>query len=218
MFPIILSTNNDLPVMAIVIWVIIITIIFFARKFIGRTLFGIAFGILILFFTIFMIDNYTGQNIRNWIDISFYDNTLKDPQGTAQDIIDEATEKGKLANEKINKAGKNLDDSLGIEREGNSGKVWSSDKETQNSDSDKETQDSGADSEKTDTNEYEFIIAYSDIDDFINDTLSNLSKEDKELIKSFSPTVKATIKGKNITVTNEDKDLVKDSKLKITVN
>lgn len=211
--PIILAkSSSDIPVMTVVIWIIILLLIFFARKFLGRTIFGITFGVAFLFFSIFMIDNYTGHNLRNYIDITFYDKTIEDPQGVAENLVDKATTGGEKANEKLNDVGSKLDKKLGIDKEKNNGKVWVEDS-LDSSEEDVEDISEG-DSNKI---EYQktYEIEYKDISKLLNGELSELSKEDKELIKSLSPTIKLELEGKNIIVTNSEKGLFENNKIKI---
>lgn len=217
--PIILTSNTpDIPVMTVVIWIIILLLVFFARNFLGRTIFGIIFGVSFLFFSIFMIDNYTGHNLRNYIDITFYDKTLEDPQGVAEDLVDKATKGGEKANKKLNDVGSELDKKLGIDKEKNNGKVWVED----SSDTDKKSNEKLTDDSKeqsTDNSELDYKktyeIEYKDISRLLNNELSELTKEDKEIIKSLSPTVKSEFEGKNIIVTNKEKGLFENNKLKI---
>lgn len=211
--PIILSSNtSDIPVMTVVIWIIILLLIFFARNFLGRTIFGIIFGISFLFFTIFMIDNYTGHNLRNYIDITFYDKTLADPKGVAEDLVDKATKGGEKANDKLNDIGSDLDKKLGIEK--NNGKIWVEDSSDEDTNKEKDSNKNSNNNSELDYQET-YVIEYKDISRLLNNELSELSKEDKELIKSLSPTVKSEFEGKNIIVTNKEKGLFENSKLKI---
>lgn len=213
--PIILSSNtSDIPVMTVFIWIIILLLIFFARNFLGRTIFGIIFGISFLFFTIFMIDNYTGHNLRNYIDITFYDKTLADPKGVAEDLVDKATKGGEKANDKLNDIGSELDKKLGIEKEKNNGKIWVEDSSDEDTNKEKDSNKKSNDNSEIDYQET-YVIEYKDISRLLNNELSELTKEDKELIKSLSPTVKSEFEGKNIIVTNKEKGLFENSKLKI---
>lgn len=203
------KSSSDIPVMTVVIWIIILLLIFFTRKFLGRTIFGIAFGIAFLFFTIFMIDNYTGHNLRNYIDITFYDKTIEDPQGVAEDLVDRATSGGEKANDKLNDVGSKLDKKLGIDKEKNDGKVWVEDSSSEVDDTKNSSESESMEYQKT------YELEYKDISDLLNTELSDLSKEDKELIKSLSPTVKLELEGKNIIVTNKEKGLFENNKIKI---
>lgn len=213
--PIILSSNtSDIPVMTVVIWIIILLLIFFARNFLGRTIFGIIFGISFLFFTIFMIDNYTGHNLRNYIDITFYDKTLADPKGVAEDLVDKATKGGEKANDKINDIGSDLDKKFGIDREKNNGKIWVEDSSDEDTNKEKDSNKNSNDDSELEYQET-YVIEYKDISRLLNNELSELSKEDKELIRSLSPTVKSEFEGKNIIVTNKEKGLFENNKLKI---
>lgn len=213
--PIILSSNtSDIPVMTVFIWIIILLLIFFARNFLGRTIFGIIFGISFLFFTIFMIDNYTGHNLRNYIDITFYDKTLADPKGVAEDLVDKATKGGEKANDKLNDIGSELDKKLGIDKEKNNGKIWVEDSSDEDTNKEKDSNKKSNDNSELDYQET-YVIEYKDISRLLNNELSELTKEDKELIKSLSPTVKSEFEGKNIIVTNKEKGLFENSKLKI---
>lgn len=213
--PIILSSNtSDIPVMTVFIWIIILLLIFFARNFLGRTIFGIIFGISFLFFTIFMIDNYTGHNLRNYIDITFYDKTLADPKGVAEDLVDKATKGGEKANDKLNDIGSELDKKLGIDKEKNNGKIWVEDSSDEDTTKEKDSNKKSNDNSEIDYQET-YVIEYKDISRLLNNELSELTKEDKELIKSLSPTVKSEFEGKNIIVTNKEKGLFENSKLKI---
>lgn len=213
--PIILSSNSsDIPVMTVFIWIIILLLIFFARNFLGRTIFGIIFGISFIFFTIFMIDNYTGHNLRNYIDITFYDKTLADPKGVAEDLVDTATKGGEKANDKLNDIGSELDKKLGIDKEKNNGKIWVEDSSDEDTNKEKDSNKKSNDNSELDYQET-YIIEYKDISRLLNNELSELTKEDKELIRSLSPTVKSEFEGKNIIVTNKEKGLFENSKLKI---
>lgn len=213
--PIILTSNtSDIPVMTVVIWIIILLLIFFARNFLGRTIFGIIFGISFLFFTIFMIDNYTGHNLRNYIDITFYDKTLADPKGVAEDLVDKATKGGEKANDKLNDIGSDLDKKFGIDKEKNNGKVWVEDSSDEDTNKEKDSNKNSNDNSELEYQET-YVIEYKDISRLLNNELSELSKEDKELIRSLSPTVKSEFEGKNIIVTNKEKGLFENSKLKI---
>lgn len=213
--PIILTSNtSDIPVMTVVIWIIILLLIFFARNFLGRTIFGIIFGISFLFFTIFMIDNYTGHNLRNYIDITFYDKTLADPKGVAEDLVDKATKGGEKANDKINDIGSDLDKKFGIDREKNNGKIWVEDSSDEDTTKEKDSNKNSNDDSELEYQET-YVIEYKDISRLLNNELSELSKEDKELIRSLSPTVKSEFEGKNIIVTNKEKGLFENNKLKI---
>lgn len=213
--PIILTSNtSDIPVMTVVIWIIILLLIFFARNFLGRTIFGIIFGISFLFFTIFMIDNYTGHNLRNYIDITFYDKTLADPKGVAEDLVDKATKGGEKANDKLNDIGSDLDKKFGIDKEKNNGKVWVEDSSDEDTNKEKDSNKNSNDDSELEYQET-YVIEYKDISRLLNNELSELSKEDKELIRSLSPTVKSEFEGKNIIVTNKEKGLFENSKLKI---
>lgn len=213
--PIILTSNtSDIPVMTVVIWIIILLLIFFARNFLGRTIFGIIFGISFLFFTIFMIDNYTGHNLRNYIDITFYDKTLADPKGVAEDLVDKATKGGEKANDKINDIGSDLDKKFGIDREKNNGKIWVEDSSDEDTNKEKDSNKNSNDDSELEYQET-YVIEYKDISRLLNNELSELSKEDKELIRSLSPTVKSEFEGKNIIVTNKEKGLFENNKLKI---
>lgn len=213
--PIILTSNtSDIPVMTVVIWIIILLLIFFARNFLGRTIFGIIFGISFLFFTIFMIDNYTGHNLRNYIDITFYDKTLADPKGVAEDLVDKATKGGEKANDKLNDIGSDLDKKFGIDREKNNGKIWVEDSSDEDTNKEKDSNKNSNDDSELEYQET-YVIEYKDISRLLNNELSELSKEDKELIRSLSPTVKSEFEGKNIIVTNKEKGLFENNKLKI---
>ena len=213
--PIILSSNSsDIPVMTVFIWIIILLLIFFARNFLGRTIFGIIFGISFIFFTIFMIDNYTGHNLRNYIDITFYDKTLADPKGVAEDLVDTATKGGEKANDKLNDIGSELDKKLGIDKEKNNGKIWVEDSSDEDTNKEKDSNKKSNDNSELDYQET-YIIEYKDISRLLNNELSELTKEDKELIRSLSPTVKSEFEGKNIIVTNKEKGLFENNKLKI---
>lgn len=213
--PIILTSNtSDIPVMTVFIWVIILLLIFFARNFLGRTIFGIIFGLSFLFFAIFMIDNYTGHNLRNYIDITFYDKTIEDPQGVAEDLVDKATKGGEKANDKLNDVGSELDKKLGIDKEKNNSKVWVEDSSDTDTNTEKESNEKSNDNSELDYQET-YEIEYKDISRLLNNELSELTKEDKELIRSLSPTVKSEFEGKNIIVTNKEKGLFENNKLKI---
>lgn len=223
------SNQSETPIMAIAIWIVILLSVFFCRRMIGRTLFGLGFGLLMLFFIIFMVDNYTGHNLRDFFNLNFYDTTIENPKGVAEGVADKVTKGGKELNDNINRVGSELDNSLHIGREGDSNKVWT-DTETSKEEPLSETETPSEEKEKTkeketsdkknsnDKSENYAIISYNDIDDILKNQLSSLDSSDKKLLKSISPTYKTTLKGNQITITNDEKELIKNNQIKITVN
>lgn len=212
------TTSNEMSIWSFLIWVGILALIFFARNWIGRTIFGITFGICMLFFTIFLIDNYTGHNIRNFIDISFYDKTLEDPKGVANNLAGQVVEGGKDLSDKINDKGNDLDNSLGIKKDSETGKVWE-EIETEESivEESKEPEQVEEEEQAVLNEENSFIITYSEINNVLENDLNFLSKEDKALIKTMSPTLKGEFEGTNILVSNKEKELFENNKLKIVI-
>lgn len=210
------ATEADMPISTIIIWAVLLAIVYLCRNMIGRTLFGIGFGILVLFFTIFLIDNYTGHNLRTRLNIDFYDTTLENPKGVAENIANTITEGGKGVKDKLNNVGKDIDDSFNIERENSDSKVWVDKEEVEQTPENEEVDEKETVSV---SNKDNFVIVpYTQIESIINEQLSGISLKDKEILKSISPTFKTTIVGDSITVTNDEKELKKNNTVKISLN
>lgn len=214
-----MAAGNSYSVSGIVIWLIVGALVLYGLKAIGRLSFGVVVLVSMLFFTIFLLDNYTLHDLRQYVDLSTYDETLEDPQGKVNEIAELAGKQGEVIVEEVDDFGNGIDNTLGIEREDNT-KEWGSVSKKESKESEETKESKGDVSEKesnVSVDSKEIIIAYTQINKTLQEELNNLSKQDKSIIESMTPSVKLTLKGEQITVTNED-DSLEDSQLKITVN
>ena len=208
---------SSYSVSGMVIWLIVAVLVLWGLKAIGRLTFGVSFFVAMAFFTIFLLDNYTLHDLRRYVDLSSYDETLADPQGKVEEIVGSAGDTGKELVGEVDEFGSSIDNTLGIERKENT-KEWSTEEDTESEES-KESEDSEKEESVPDTkvDGASLTLVYTDINKVLKYELKGLSAQDKSIIESMTPSVKLTLKGEQITVTNED-DGLEDNQLKITVN
>ncbi|MCH4866691.1 hypothetical protein [Bacillus sp. 1006-3] len=172
-----------------ILWGLIIGVLILAARGLSRAAVGSAVLIGAIFFAIFILDTFTTLDVRRYVPIMFYDQTVKDPQGTASGVKNKVLAGGREATDEINDAGKRADEIYGL----NEDKEWH-----KNEDEDKK--------QKTEENVQGKVskkfIKYEDAETEIDKFFSDLSAKDKDISLSMSPIYKIKIKGDQVTVWN----------------
>lgn len=212
------ASSGSYSTFGIVIWVIVIALAIYAIRAIGRFSFGVGVFIAMSFFSIFMLDNFTNHDLRRYIDLRHYDQTLEDPQGKAEEIAGLGSDLGKDVVGKVDDVGATIDKEVGIERVEGSKEWGSKDKDSDVNEGQKEDSKKEKDSEKEESEHVNVkgtsTITYAEITKELKNDLDYLSKQDKAIIQSMSPTLKITLDGEQISVTNEETE---DGYLTITL-
>ncbi|MCL9628359.1 hypothetical protein [Bacillus subtilis] len=172
-----------------ILWGLIIGVLILAARGLGRAAVGGVVFIGALFFAIFMLDTFTTLDIRRYVPIMFYDQTVKDPQGTAAEVKNKVLAGGREAANEVNDAGKIADETYGL----NEDKEWHN-----NEDEDKKKKTE----EKTRGKVSKKFIRYDDAENDITKYFSDLSAKDKDISLSMSPIYKIKIRGDQVTVWN----------------
>lgn len=204
-----LLASSSYSTFGVIIWIIVIGLAIYAIKAIGRFSFGVGVFIAMAFFSIFMLDNYTNHDLRRYIDISTYDETLADPKAKAEDLADKGASLGSDIVGKVDVIGADIDAQVGIGRVDDS-KEWGKEDTSENEKDSKkdknkeqETKDKGT---KTPSIKDTTEVMYADIPKLLKGDLKYLSKQDKSIIESMSPTLKITLDGEQMSVSNKDSE------------
>lgn len=200
------ASGGSYSTFGIIIWIVVIALAVYAIRAIGRFSFGVGVFIAMAFFSIFMLDNFTNHDLRRYIDLRHYDQTLEDPQGKVEEIAGKGSVLGSEVVDKVDDVGATIDKEVGIERVEGSKEWGSEDKE---SDKDGQEVDSSETKDKKEDAKPESVkgtttITYAEITKMLKNDLDYLSKQDKAIIESMSPTLKITLDGEQVSVTNEE--------------
>lgn len=96
--------------MKTLLWLIVIGLLILLAKRIFSGLVGVIMFVVAIFFSIFMLDTFTIVNVRDHININFYDETRHNPQEAAEKVFEGSKEVGQAAIEKINEVGEKAND------------------------------------------------------------------------------------------------------------
>lgn len=167
-----------------------------------KKIIGIAVGIIVFFaitfISLFIIDNYTTIDLRSYIPIAFYDDTIENPKETAEKIKEKSYSVGEGAIERINEKGAETDYRYGTETEAQKEARLAKEKaEKENQENDSLDVDKALNTEpkeKTnfDTSKKQFI-PYKESDKILKENYTDLTDEDIEKIKTIVPSLVITI-------------------------
>lgn len=209
----ILNESSSFSVTGTIIIIIGIVLAIVFRKALGRMEFGTWVLIGMVFLSIFLIDHYTSHKLRDFLDLSFYDETVEDPIGKVEELANDSLDVGGKVLEEVDKFGRDVDKDLGIERQG---KAWvrkekdepTDEKESEDVNKDKDVDSSdkepSIETGKIAANQY--LITYAEIPDLLASDLEGLSADDKAIIDGMTPTIKITLENDRILVTNEKQE------------
>lgn len=96
--------------MKTLIWIIVIGLLLLLIKRIGASLVGIVVFVMAIFFSIFMLDTFTVVNVRDYINVSFYDQAKENPKETLLQTKDQIVQGGEAVIDRINDVGDKAQD------------------------------------------------------------------------------------------------------------
>lgn len=198
-----------------------ITIILFVSigilfVFLLKRLVSIAIGILIFFaitfISLFIVDNYTTIDLKSFLPIAFYDDTVENPQETAEKIKDKSYEVGEGAIERITEKGNETDYRYGTETEKQKEqRLQAEQKEKEQANDDSLSLDDALNEKPKENNQLDVskkqFIPYKDSEKILKENYKDLTEDDIEKIKTIVPNLIITIEIENkYKVWNEKKE------------
>lgn len=67
-----------------------------------------------VFFVIFLLDWYTGVDLRDYANLSWYDDTIENPVQVGEDLLNQAGQQAQDINQQLQDQGKQLDERFGV--------------------------------------------------------------------------------------------------------
>lgn len=206
-------------------FIILAIIGFILFKMRNRIMGGIVVSIIfigMIFFSIFMLDWYVGVDVRQYVNIGWYDKTIQNPVKVGEELAGVVKDEAINANTKLEQVGSDLDTKFGVTQDDKG--VWQGVKDGT------DEEGSSSESEVKDTNFIkalfskeseqepdmgilsgeEWVITYSELDDVL--AKGGFTKQDIELLKTLSPHNPGNFTGEQIKVSTT-KELITIIKL-----
>lgn len=159
----------------------------------------------VVFFIIFMLDWYVGVDLRQYVNISWYDTTIQNPVKVGEDLVGTARDEVSNYNQQLSQVGQQLDQKFGVEQDDKG--VWEdvkTDDEIQESGRDEGTIDqsnksifSGSDEGSTYNGE-EWVITYDEVDEVVK--TGGFTRDDQNLLRTLSPHNPGKFEGETISL------------------
>ena len=166
----------------------------------------------VVFFIIFMLDWYVGVDLRQYVNISWYDTTIQNPVKVGEDLVGTARDEVSNYNQQLSQVGQQLDQKFGVEQDDKG--VWEdvkTDDEIQESGRDEGTIDqsnksifSGSDEGSTYNGE-EWVITYDEVDEVVK--TGGFTRDDQNLLRTLSPHNPGKFEGETISL-NTTRDTI----------
>lgn len=157
----------------------------------------------VVFFIIFMLDWYVGVDLRQYVNISWYDTTIQNPVKVGEDLVGTARDEVSNYNQQLSQVGQQLDQKFGVEQDDKG--VWEdvkTEEDLKESGRDEGTIDqsnksifSGSDEGSTYNGE-EWVITYAEVDEVVK--TGGFTRDDQNLLRTLSPHNPGTFEGDNI--------------------
>ncbi|PER55659.1 hypothetical protein CN495_07860 [Bacillus thuringiensis] len=202
-------------------WGLVGILLFLLAKRIGAGVVGVGVFVGAVFLTIFMLDTFTVINVRNFVPVHFYDDTIEDPKGAVNKVGEKLGEAGEKSADKINNIGENANRYFEVEDSKEKGdKTWvkgdevtdkenASKKLTGDAEEKKEKKGSAKKEEESPKEKKGTIssgsstfVKYTEIDSLLQTRYKELPHEDTEILKSISPILRTKVEGEKIIVDN----------------
>ena len=160
----------------------------------------------VIFFSIFLLDWYVGVDVREYVNISWYDDTIKNPVKVGEELVGAAKDEVIGYNEQISQVGETLDKKLGVVQDEKG--VWKgveSEPESKEEGKKEESKEEGKKEtglfSKEGSEAYdgdEWVIGYDEVDEVVS--VGGFTRNDKNLIKTVSPHNPGEYEGEEIRV------------------
>lgn len=165
-----------------------------------------------VFFIIFMLDWYVGVDLRQYVNIGWYDTTIQNPVKVGEDLVGTARDEVSNYNQQLSQVGQQLDQKFGVEQ--NDKGVWEdvkTEEDLQESGRDEGTIDqsinsifSGSDEGSTYNGE-EWVITYDEVDEVVK--TGGFTRDDQNLLRTLSPHNPGKFEGETISL-NTTRDTI----------
>lgn len=165
-----------------------------------------------VFFIIFMLDWYVGVDLRQYVNIGWYDTTIQNPVKVGEDLVGTARDEVSNYNQQLSQVGQQLDQKFGVEQDDKG--VWEdvkTEEDLQESGRDEGTIDqsinsifSGSDEGSTYNGE-EWVITYDEVDEVVK--TGGFTRDDQNLLRTLSPHNPGKFEGETISL-NTTRDTI----------
>lgn len=193
----------------ILLFISIAIVVIFLIKRITGFLMGMALVLALLFIAIFLVDNFTSIDMRKYIPLSSYDDTVKNPKETAEKVKDKVYETGEGAIHKVNEMGDKTDEKYGTETDSQKEKRLEAEKEKNKENTENESENSEdvtsqtkEDVENEKTKSEKTFIKYKDLNNVLEKDYKDMPESDKKLALSIVPNLTIEYTGKEYKMWN----------------
>lgn len=165
----------------------------------------------VIFFSIFLLDWYVGVDLRDYVNISWYDKTIQNPVKVGEELAGAAKEEVLNYNQQISDVGDTIDKKLGISQDSKG--IWQ-----EESDSEEPGKEGATISEEESSNETstgwgifskkegsadytgeDWVIGFDEVEEVAKE--GGFTRTDKNLLKTVSPHNPGVYEGEGIKVT-----------------
>lgn len=165
----------------------------------------------VIFFSIFLLDWYVGVDLRDYVNISWYDKTIQNPVKVGEELAGAAKEEVLNYNQQISDVGGTIDKKLGISQDSKG--IWQ-----EESDSEEPGKEGATISEEESSNETstgwgifskkegsadytgeDWVIGFDEVEEVAK--AGGFTRNDKNLLKTVSPHNPGVYEGEGIKVT-----------------
>lgn len=165
----------------------------------------------VIFFSIFLLDWYVGVDLRDYVNISWYDKTIQNPVKVGEELAGAAKEEVLNYNQQISDVGGTIDKKLGISQDSKG--IWQ-----EESDSEEPGKEGATISEEESSNETstgwgifskkegsadytgeDWVIGFDEVEEVAK--AGGFTRTDKNLLKTVSPHNPGVYEGEGIKVT-----------------
>lgn len=165
----------------------------------------------VIFFSIFLLDWYVGVDLRDYVNISWYDKTIQNPVKVGEELAGAAKEEVLNYNQQISDVGGTIDKKLGISQDSKG--IWQEESDSEEpgkedttiseEESSNETNTGwGIFSKKEDSADYtgeDWVIGFDEVEEVAK--AGGFTRNDKNLLKTVSPHNPGVYEGEGIKVT-----------------
>lgn len=168
----------------------------------------------VVFFIIFMLDWYVGVDLRQYVDIGWYDKTIQNPVKVGEDLVGTARDEVSNYNLQISQVGEQLDERFGVTQDDKG--VWTDAPKQEDVGGEDESISGSITSifkESDEGNTYsgeDWVIGYDEVEDVVK--TGGFTREDSNLLMTLSPhnpgvfegeAIRLTTTRETITITNK---------------
>lgn len=146
-----------------------------------------------------MMDWFIGVDLRQWVDLSFYDRTIENPVQVGKEVLQGEVDQVVAFNEQLKKTGDQLDERFGIKQ--GEGGVWGGEYSQEETPKPQVSQSKPQSSQRGTSVQ----LGYDQVGSYLES--STLSNNDKYLIQALSPLNTGTFEGEQITVHNTNEEI-----------